>query len=401
MRILWASANFLHPTTKGGQIRTLEMLRQMHRRHEIHFVAFADPAEPEGPARAPEYCTRAWPVPLSVPPRRSLRFALAAAANLASPLPLSIERYRSAAMRQTISKLLAEPFDSIVCDFLTPAPNIDAIEDCVLFEHNVETVIWERHAETAGNPLLGSYMRLQARRMERYEADLCRRVRHVVAVSETDAQRFRERFGLESVTAIATGIDATAFAPPEEPVAPAADLAFTGSMDWMPNIDGVAWFVESVMPLIWQRRPECTLAVVGRTPVPRIRELAADPRIRVTGTVPDIRPSLWGSRVAVVPLRIGGGTRLKIYEAMAAGIPVVSTAIGAEGLPVTPGEHIALADTPEALARACLDLLEQPQQAATMAAAARQLVASRFTWDRVARDFEAILAVHSRAGALR
>jgi polysaccharide biosynthesis protein PslH len=393
MRILWASANFLHPTTKGGQIRTLEMLRQMHRRHEIHFVAFENPREPEGPARAREYCTKAYPIRLDVPPRRSLRFAAQVARNLLASLPLSVTRYESPEMRRVMSRLMADNFDSVVCDFLTPAPNIDDPGRCVLFEHNVETVIWERHAETAPNGVMRSYMRGQARRMFEYEGEVCRSVRHVVAVSSKDAERFREMFGLTAVSTVDTGVDVEAFARPAAPE-PMGDLVFTGSMDWLPNIDGVAWFVEEVMPRVWRERPECRLAVVGRTPPARIRELGKDPRVRITGTVPEVTPYLWGSKAAVVPLRIGGGTRLKIFEAMAAGIPVVSTGIGAEGLQVEDGRHILIADEAEKFAALCLRLLDNSEERRAIASAALELVTGRFSWDRVSRDFEAILSRH-------
>ena len=390
MKILWASANFLHPTTKGGQIRTLEMLRQMHRRHEVHFVAFANPREPEGPGRASEYCTRAYPIRLEVPPRKSLRFAVQLAGNLFGRLPLSITRYESVEMRTVMRELMAGNFDSVVCDFLTPAPNIEDLGRCVVFEHNVESVIWERHAETAGNAATRAYMRLQARRMSEYEGWVCRTARHVIAVSPKDAESLETRFGLKGVSSVSTGVNVEAFAP-ARPAEPTSDLVFTGSMDWMPNIDGITWFVEEAMPLIWRERPGCTLAVVGRTPPPRIRDLGRDARVRVSGTVPDIRPFLWGAKAAVVPLRIGGGTRLKIFEAMAAGVPVVSTAVGAEGLGVEPGRHILIADDPEKMAAACLRLMDAAE-GRRIADAARDLVTQRYSWENVSQDFEAILA---------
>jgi polysaccharide biosynthesis protein PslH len=389
MKILWASANFLHPTTKGGQIRTLEMLRQMHKRHEIHFVAFEHAGEPEGVARSGEYCTRAYPIVLSVPPRRSPRFALQAAGNLLARLPLSVTRYESAAMRRVMANLMAADFDSVVCDFLTPAANIRDLTRCVLFEHNVETVIWERHAEAASNAVARWYMREQARRMFDYESEVCRVVRHVVAVSPKDAEYFRNAFGLADVSQVPTGVDIDAFQRPDR-VEPTSDLVFTGSMDWMPNIDGVVWFVNEAMPLVWKEWPECTLAVVGRKPPARIQRLSEDPRVRVTGTVPDVKPYLWGAKAAVVPLRIGGGTRLKIYEAMAAGLAVVSTTIGAEGLPVEQGRHILLADDAAGMAGACLRL-RCGNEREQLAANAFGLVRGRFSWDTVSREFESIL----------
>ncbi len=394
MKILWVKSDFLHPTTKGGHIRTLEMLRCLHRRHEIHYVAYADPAHPEGPERSPEYCARAWPVPHAVPGRRSPAFAVELAAGLFSPLPVSLRRYRTRAMRRQIEALLnRERFDRLICDFLTPAPNLPQLQPWILFQHNVETMIWRRHAETAADPWRRWYLNLQARRMFAYERRVCQAVSHVIAVSETDSRLMRSLFGVTRVSEIATGVDTGYFALPAAGAAPPfADLVFVGSMDWLPNIDGVLYFVREILPLIRRRIPACSLAVVGRRPAPEIQELARqDAGIRVTGTVPDVRPYLWGARLSIVPLRIGGGTRLKIYESMAAGTAVVSTTIGAEGLEVQHPANIRLADTPEEFAELCRELLENPGERERVAAAARQLVVSRFSWEQVAAAFERIL----------
>jgi glycosyltransferase involved in cell wall biosynthesis len=163
-------------------------------------------------------------------------------------------------------------------------------------------------------------------------------------------------------------------------------------MDWMPNIDAVRWFTSEVLPIIRRRRPECFLTIAGRRPTAGIRSLAArDARIQVTGTVPDVRPILWGAAVAIVPLRIGGGTRLKIYEAMAAKVPVVSTAVGAEGLDVRDGENILIADSARDFADACLALLDDANARRALTRAAWEMVSSCYSWDVVARKFEQLL----------
>jgi glycosyltransferase involved in cell wall biosynthesis len=180
--------------------------------------------------------------------------------------------------------------------------------------------------------------------------------------------------------------------PEGTPVKPFADLAFVGSMDWLANIDGVKWFVDAVLPLVRRRKPDCTFAVIGRLPPPEIRAMAErDSKIFVTGTVADVRPYLWGSKISVVPLRIGGGTRLKIYESMAAKVPVISTAVGAEGLEVHPPENARIADSAEDFAEVCIELLEDAGERARVAAAAWEMVNARFSWEQVARCFERIL----------
>ena len=284
-------------------------------------------------------------------------------------------------------------FDSVVCDFLAPAANFGTLAGCVLFQHNVETSLWRRHAEHARDPLRRAYFRLQARRMFECERKACLEAARIIAVSPADAGLMAEMFGvgMEKISAVPTGVDIDYFRrPPRTPRE--VDLVFVGSMDWMPNVDGVHYFVREILPLIRRERPSCTFTVLGRRPSPDILDLArADPLIRITGTVPDVRPGLWAARVSIVPLRIGGGTRLKIYESMAGGVPVVSTTVGAEGLDVEHPTNIRLADTPADFASECLQLLNG-EAAERMAEAALDLVTARFSWDRIALDFEEILA---------
>jgi glycosyltransferase involved in cell wall biosynthesis len=402
MKILWVTTNFLHPTTRGGKIRTLEMLRRLHRRHEIHFVAIEDPLEPEGLARAPEYSTRAYPFQYAVADKRSPAFVLELAKGVIDSEPVSIRRFHPPAMGAFLTQLIEkERFDREVCDFLAPAAYFPNIGRAVLFQHNVETMIWRRHVDHAGNLAVRWYMRRQADRMFRFERDICRGAGHVVAVSGSDAATMRELFGVERVTAIPTGVDIEYFTPPDPAPAADVDLAFVGAMDWRPNIDGVRWFVREALPLIRRARPGCSLTIVGRTPPPAIAALAReDPRIRVTGTVADIRPELWRSAVSIVPLRIGGGTRLKIYESMAGRVPVVSTSVGSEGLEVHPPADIRIADSPADFAGACLELLSDPSLRQRQAGAAWEMVAAKYSWEQVARCFESVLemAVPEPAG---
>ena len=397
MKILWVKSDFLHPTTRGGQIRTLEMLKCLHQRHEVHYVALDDGADPEGLRRSSQYCSHAYAVPHKVPVRRSLRFAGQLLGGLVSSLPVSVARYTSARMKRQIQMLLEQHvFDSVVCDFLFPALNIPDLSRAVLFQHNVEAVIWRRHVEQASNPIKRAYLRLQADRMETIERAVCRQAGYTVAVSEIDLETFSRLYGLERMSAVETGVDLAYFAPPAAAEVK-ADLVFIGSMDWLPNIDAMKFFTEDILPIIRRERPRCRIAIAGRRPSPSLLELAErDPQIIVTGTVPDIRPYLWGSSVSIVPLRIGGGTRLKIFEAMAARLPVVSTSIGAEGLPVRDGQHLAIADTPELFARRCLELLESPARRADISNTAFTLVSHRFSWEAVTQKFEAILQAGPR-----
>ncbi|MBV9502243.1 MAG: glycosyltransferase [Acidobacteriaceae bacterium] len=391
MKILWVKTDFLHPTTRGGQIRTLEMLRRLSKRHEIHYLAFDDPAHPEGSRRSGEYSAYAHAVRHEVIPKGSVRFAGQLLAGLFSPLPVAGMRYRSVAMRYTISKLLAEhDFDAKICDFIFPSVNIEDLSGWIVFQHNVETIIWERHAKSGPTPAHRAYFALQARRMFDWEKSVCRRASHVVGVSELDERIMRDRFGIASTSSVPTGVDLNFFERRREP-ARSHDLVFVGSMDWMPNIDGMRWFLDEIFPMIRRRRPDTKLAIVGRNPPASLMAATHHPLVTVTGTVPDVRPYLWGSAISIVPLRVGGGTRLKIFEAMAAGTPVVSTTVGAEGLPVRHGDNIRLADTSADFAAECLNLLENEPVRQTTAANGLELIRARFSWEEATRRFEETL----------
>lgn len=392
MKLLWVKTDFLHPTTRGGQIRTLELLRQLHRRHEIHYVAFNDPKEPEGLMRASEYSTKAYPINYQIADKSSPTFLAELMTGLFSTIPVTIRRCQSADMRAQVERLISEErFDSVICDFLSPAPNIPDLGSCVLFQHNVEAVIWKRRTEHAGDPLRRFYLKLQADRMLRYEGAICRKVQKVIAVSESDADLMREWYGVKQPEAVPTGVDSEYFKS-RDAVSPTVDLVFVGSMDWAPNIDGIDWFQREVLPSILLRKPDCSIAIVGRKPPRSIQELADNyAGVQVTGTVPDVRPWLWKSKVSIVPLRVGGGTRLKIFEAMAAGVPVVSTTIGAEGLGARDGDTIRIADSPEDFASACLALLDDAVERERLRDRALQMVTERYSWEAVANAFEKLL----------
>ena len=402
MKTLWVNSNFMHPTTKGGQIRTLEMLRHLHRWHEIHYVAIANPAQPEGPARAHEYSYKSYPFPYHVPSKTSPAFYAELLRGLFSPTPVAVQRFHPPGMRAFLEDLIRrERFDCAVVDHLAPTSYFPDLPHAIFFQHNVETVIWRRHVEHATG-LRRKYFQRQADRMFEFERRVSREAGHIVAVSKRDADEMRRLFDVTRVSEIPTGVNVEYFLPPEPRPEPVADLVFVGSMDWLPNVDGVLYFAREILPLIRATRPETTVAIVGRTPPPNMIQLGVeDPLIKITGTVPDIRPYLWGSAVAIVPLRIGGGTRLKIYEAMAARIPVVSTTIGAEGLTVHPPDDIRIADSPTEFANQCLNLLFAREVRERIAMAAWEMVNANFSWEHVSRCFEKVMLAGPRMSASR
>lgn len=394
MHILWLKTELLHPIDKGGKIRTYQMLRHLKAQHRVTYLCLDDgTAAGDAQERAEEYCHELVRVPFAAPAKGSAAFFADLARNVVSPLPYAVARYRSTAMRDAIRSAVRERgVDLVVCDFLTPSINIpDALGvPVLLFQHNVEAAIWERHATVAGHPVKKAYMREQWRRMKAFERRECRRVEHVVAVSDADRATFERDYGVSSVTTVATGVDTDFFRPSATRTRRPHELVFTGSMDWMPNEDGIGWFVREVLPIVRASVPEAALSIVGRSPTGAVRALAdAAPGITVTGTVPDIRPYLEQAAVVLVPLRVGGGTRLKIFEAMAMECAIVSTTIGAEGLPVTDGEDIRIADSAADFAAATVALLRDPANAERIGRAAATQVRQRFGWEQVTTDFSA------------
>lgn len=404
MRILWLKTELLHPIDKGARIRTYHMLRALVRHHHITYLTLDDGnAAPDAVERASEYATEVVRVPFDPAARRSPRFFAELAWTLGSPLPYALWKYRTQPFRRALQNQVdSGAFDVVVCDFLSPAVNIAGRlpVPMVLFQHNVEAEIWRRHAETARRPWTRGYFGLQWRRMERFEKAACRRFDLVVAVSEVDANLMRSSYGVERLVTVPTGVDADYYRPSGQEAVDPHHIVFVGSMDWMPNEDGVLFFTREVWPGLKRALPQATLTVVGRKPPSRVRALAEEfPGVIVTGSVPDVRPYLERAGLVVVPLRVGSGTRLKIYEALAMERPVVSTRIGAEGLPLVDGEHIALADSAAELTRRCLALLEDRAAARRLGRNGAAFVRSRFGWDQVAVQFAAHCAAVANARA--
>jgi sugar transferase (PEP-CTERM/EpsH1 system associated) len=392
LHLLWLKTELLHPVDKGGRIRTYNMLRELRREHRVTYLTLDDgDAAPDAVARADEYCTELVRIPFRTRPKRSPGFYAELLANLLSPLPYAVAKYRSPEMRRRVAELARDAaVDVVVCDFLAPSLNVPDGLPCptVLFQHNVEAMIWERHAGVAEKPLARAYMREQWRRMRAFERAECRRFDHVVAVSAQDLALFERDYGVRSASEVPTGVDTHYFRPAGLAERAPAELVFTGSMDWLPNEDAILWFADAILPRLARAVPGVTLTVVGRNPTPRVLALAERiPAIRVTGGVPDVRPYMERASAFVVPIRIGGGTRLKIYEAMAMELPVVSTAVGAEGLPLRDGSDVVLADDPDAFADAVARLLTDPAAAARLGAQGAATVRAEYGWDRVAAKF--------------
>jgi glycosyltransferase involved in cell wall biosynthesis len=392
VRILWLKTELLHPIDKGGKIRTYQMLKELKKAHHITYLTLDDgSADVDALEKSSEYAHRTITVPHRTATKFSTKFYFELANNLVSSLPYALQKYVSAEMRKTTEKLArSSDYDIIVCDFLTPAVNLpeNLPVPTLLFQHNVEAMIWRRHYEIAQAAPKKAFMKMQWRRTADYEKQACRRFDWVAAVSKEDAETMRGEYEIENVADVPTGVDTEFFAPAGNGEKDEYNLVFTGSMDWLPNEDAIQWFCDEILPLVRREIPQVSLTVVGRNPFPSLVELSKrDESIIVTGRVPDVRPFMEKASAYIVPIRIGGGTRLKIYEAMAMELPIVSTSVGAEGLPVTGGEEILLRDTPQEFADAIVELLKNKSLARRIGEQAAQTVRRKFGWQTVADNF--------------
>jgi sugar transferase (PEP-CTERM/EpsH1 system associated) len=394
MRILWIKVGGLFPVNTGGRRRSFEIVSALSQRHQVSLLTTHPPGEDEKLLReALPACHEVISVPHEIPKQGSLGFIAALARSWFSPLPVDLYRCRVEAVRQRAEQIISSgAVDVVVADFLAATPNLSLRREgkrppVVLFEHNVESQIWRRLRDNEKSPLRRLLLEVEWRKLQRYEARACGEASRTIAVSDKDRIGLAKLAPGGQITSVATGVDTEYFAPQDRPQQP-RELVFTGAMDWFPNEDGILNFVETTLPLIRKQVPEVRLTVVGRNPSEKLKTLAGAAGVRVTGTVDDVRPYLADGAVCIVPLRIGGGTRLKIFEALAMGKAVVSTTIGAEGLPVTPGEHLILADEPAAFASSVIELLQQPERRSALGKAGRELVEQNFAWPMVATGFE-------------
>ncbi|MDR7334174.1 glycosyltransferase family 4 protein [Roseateles asaccharophilus] len=389
LRVAFISPVFLFPADAGGKIRTGNILRGLKEsgRFDITLLSPATAEQQrEWQGELDKQCDRfvGW---APSPPRPRWQRA----PDLLSSLPINVAADRTPAAVEAVEKLLAaERFDVVVFDFvhaavLRPAKLNGAT---VCFTHNVEAEIFERHAKTAASAPLRWLWASQAAKMRRFEREELARFTRVVAVSERDAKKFAAD-GLTTARAIPTGVDLDFFSW-QVPADGAPTVVFTGSMDWEANVDGIRFYIEEVWPLVRAKVPAAQLRVVGKNP-PQALVQRNVPGVSFTGFVDDVRDHARDAQAFVIPLRVGGGTRIKAFEAMAMGLPVVSTSIGIEGLDVEDGNHFLRADSAESLAEATCRLIADGELRLKLSRAARELVEAQFGHRVAAEVFGRIL----------
>jgi len=391
MKILFIQNRILFPTNTGGRIRTLNVLRYLAKWHDVTYLCNLEAGEESHCDAMREVGLRLETVPWKSPALGDLKFYISLALNFFSRDPFNVSKDNNPLLRARAEALVAqEDYDLVICDFIFMVPIAKGLASrgSLLFQHNVEAQIFQRYVETAANWPRRLVMSMQWKKMVRFEKESGKYFDAVIAVSDQDREQFERDYGWKHVHVIDTAVDVDFFQPREEELP--NEVAFVGSMDWLPNQEGVEWFVKKVWPQVRQEHPTAEFKIVGRNPSRQVESLADVAGVEVLGTVPDVRPYLDRAALVVTPLLVGGGTRIKIFEAMAMEKAVVSTSIGAEGLKVEDQKHILLADSVTEFATAVNRLLASREDRIQIGQAARTLVCEKFAAEPVARQFDAV-----------
>lgn len=394
------------PPNQGTTIRNYNLLRELAQRgHSVDLLAFAaDPDHDSASiAHLTQFCRQIRTAPA---PQRTALQRIATTFTL--PLPDMGLRLASPTMHGILQEMLQENrYDVAQVEGIEMSPyllQIAAQADglrLIFDDHNAEYVLQRRAFETdLQQPRrwpAALYSLIQWLKLRRYERRVCRAADQIIAVSQTDADALLRILPECDVAVVPNGVDLDYYQAPiaHQPLEHSPALVFTGKMDFRPNVDAMLWFHAHVWPLIQQRRLDVHLYLVGKSPHPRLAPLVQDPRVTVTGFVPDVRPYIAGAQVYVVPLRIGGGTRLKVLEAMAMGKAMVTTSLGCEGIGLRHGQEALLADTPEAFAQATLTLLADEKRREDLSAQALRFVAARYSWPQIVPRLEAVYGLQA------
>jgi polysaccharide biosynthesis protein PslH len=364
------------------------------KRHHITYIGRGTGGESD--ARASQFFAGQGLHPILVddplPARNNVGFYARLAANIVQSYPYSIQSHITPRMAEAVARHAATtPIDVLQLEneaYLYTARGLDV--PIVIQAHNIEANLWKRHYEIEKSPVKRAYIKEQWRKFLRFEGDAYHRADRVVCCSEADAALAARSYGAVKTSVVDNGVDVGRFAA----VAPDRNsnkILFLGALDWRPNLDAVALLLGEIFPLLRAQVPGAELLIVGRHPPDQLRKkIAGIAGVSLHADVPDVTPYLAQCALMTVPLRIGGGSRLKILEALAAGLPVVSTTIGAEGLELEDGRHLRLADSPSDHALALAAALKDPAGSFARAAAGRTRVAERYGWPMLADRLEAV-----------
>jgi glycosyltransferase involved in cell wall biosynthesis len=396
LRVLVIDEYFPYPPDSGKPIRTGNLLRRLSERHDVTLLCYGAPSA--GTAVVPQLKVE-FVEPLIEYSGIALYARLAA--NLFSRYPYSVTKhYTSRFLSHLQESVKSNPYDLIQCEWTPYARYLESVRGLpsLIASHNVESQIWSRRAEHADSVAGRAFFGMQAKKMETFERGALRDASWVTAVSREDANIIR-KWGVERVSVVDNGVD-LGFYNPEACNEDDSELLFLASLDWAPNVDGLKYFLAEVLPLIVAKEPKARVTIAGRKPPADLRKYCeAMANTNFVGEVPDVRPYLERAAVILVPLRVGGGSRLKILEAMAAGKAIVSTSVGAEGLAVTNNQQLILADDPRSFADAATALMHSAAERRRLGKAGRELVEDKYSWDECARKLEAAWFQAAKVGS--
>ncbi len=389
MKILYVCHRFPFPPKRGGKIRPFNMIRHLSASHEVSVASLvrSDEEAAEGRGIAP-FCHRFEMARVS-DPVQMLRMV----ARLPTPAPSSFGFFRSAALAATVRRMLAETrFDLVFVHCSSVAPYVEHVTGTpkILDFGDMDSQKWLDYAGFKPWPLSMGY-RIEGMKLEHEERRLARRFDLCTATTRAERDTLAA-YGVDTPNDwFPNGVDSEYFAPDGADYDPDT-LSFVGRMDYFPNQDAMFDFCSNTFPLVRARRPAAKLVIIGADPSPAVKALAAQPGITVTGSVPDVRTALRRSAAMVAPLRIARGTQNKILEAMAAGVPVITSSTAAGGVDARDGDHFVVADGPEAVAAAAVRLMEDRTERARLARSGRERMLSHHRWDRSMAKLDTIIA---------
>jgi glycosyltransferase involved in cell wall biosynthesis len=378
MNVLVVALQLPFPPRSGVNMRVYQLMRQIAARHDVTLLTYARPDQRADVADL----RKEFPVHVveRTPPAQIARRA-AQLRSIASARPFSAAEAHTAAMEQALHALCeSQVFDivqvegALLCEI--PMPDGPRV---VLDEHNIDYEVFQRMCESERSRLRRIFHRIECRRFRHFERNAWTRIHGCAVTSEREEPIVHEAAPSTPTAAVPNGVDLGYFAPSSSPAQPRT-LVFNGTLDYRPNVDAAYHLVDDIWPLVRERCPDAELTIVGRGSESELRRLRRD-GVVATGEVPDLRPYLQRAAVVGVPVRMGGGTRLKVVEGLAMGKAMVSTTLGCEGVTVRDGTHLVVADGAQAFAAAVVELFADPGRGQALGAAGRRLIEDEYSWD--------------------
>jgi sugar transferase (PEP-CTERM/EpsH1 system associated) len=408
MNVLWLSQNIPYPPKTGVLQRNYNLLREAAKRANVYLLAVFKrdilPGEYDIETAKRELGKLCRVVEIVDLPIESSRFRLynTAVKSLFTSDPFSVNWIKDVSMRQQLRRMLdAVKFDLVHVDTISLAAYHDELREIpkILNHHNIESHLLIRRTLFEKNPIKRWYLTIESEKLRRYEQRVCGKFDTNFTVSELDKQRLLEIVQLLRVDVIANGVDVEYFSPREKEIVP-GNLIMVSGMNWFPNRDAALYMAEEIWPLLSEHMPELSWMVVGSDPPQQLLDLALrDQRVVVTGFVNDVRPYLSQAEIYLCPMRDGGGTRLKILDALAMEKAIVCTTMACEGIAVTPEKNVLIADSPQEFLKQIRRLRQNPLLRESLGKAAREFVIQQYSWEKIGRDLETVYQTVVKAKA--